>query len=221
MITTWNKYLSVSFLLFILLIQHIKCRNAPPKWSPITVSLYYEALSPACQYLIVKDIGEIYNKYNRFMKLEMIPWGHSKFRPDGTIRCRHGSIECEANKLQSCVLEYAEMKHALAFIICFERSLLRNTGDIKSAIKHCSGFIRNRYEQIRKCYNSKDGIQLQQKAYYRTKSVKAGHFPYLVLKGSTLGEPNPMNINEVQSVLKKWDRIFGNQSIDHAIYMPI
>uniref|UniRef100_A0A1I7VAL7 Phlebovirus_G2 domain-containing protein n=1 Tax=Loa loa TaxID=7209 RepID=A0A1I7VAL7_LOALO len=51
---------------------------------------------------------------------------------DGTIRCRHGSIECEANKLQSCVLEYAEMKHALAFIICFERSLLRNTGDIKS-----------------------------------------------------------------------------------------
>lgn len=66
---------------------------------------------------------------------------------DGSIRCDRGATECNANKLQSCVLEYAKMKHALAFIICFERSL--TDSNLESAFQYCSSFIRNHYRRIR------------------------------------------------------------------------
>lgn len=66
---------------------------------------------------------------------------------DGTIRCQHGPVECDANRLQGCVLDYAKMKHALAFIICFERSLIGT--NVEVAFQYCSGFIRNHYRKIR------------------------------------------------------------------------
>ncbi|VDK78909.1 unnamed protein product [Onchocerca ochengi] len=179
---------------------------------PIKLSLYYEALCPYCQRFISNHLGIIYNQFRGLIELEMIPWGNSKLLQNGTIRCNHGSIECNANKLQSCVLEYAKMKHALAFIICFERSL--NDVDVESAFRHCSGFIRNHYARIRRCYDSERGTQLQRKAFYHTLSAspnRISEVPYLLINGySSNPDSNNLNIHALQLLLKKWKRIFRN-----------
>uniref|UniRef100_A0A915PSC2 Uncharacterized protein n=1 Tax=Setaria digitata TaxID=48799 RepID=A0A915PSC2_9BILA len=129
---------------------------------------------------------------------------------DGSIRCSHGSVECSANKLQSCVLEYAKMKHALAFIICFERSL--TDSDVESAFQYCSSFIRNHYRRIRRCYDSERGIQLQRKAFHRTMSAmpnRISEVPYLLVNGySPNPDSNNLNIHALQLLLKKWKRMF-------------
>ncbi|KAM3719786.1 GILT-like protein [Dirofilaria immitis] len=236
MIIIWNKYLSLPFLLIILSVHIIKCCDIPPDlWCdsyesakrcnvtqqcdqfrhiklPIKLSLYYEALCPYCQRFIANHLGNIYNQFRGLIELDMIPWGNSKLLQDGTIRCNHGPIECNANKLQSCVLEYAKMKHALAFIICFERSL--NDVGVESALQYCSGFIRNHYGRIRRCYDSERGIHLQRKAFHRTMSAtpnRISEVPYLLINGYT---PNPdsnnLNIHALQLLLKKWKRTFRN-----------
>ncbi|VDK52516.1 unnamed protein product [Gongylonema pulchrum] len=102
------------------------------------------------------------------------------------------------------------MKHALAFIICFERALLDE--DVESAFDYCSGFIRNHYRRIRRCYETERGVQLQRKAFYRTKSAKPNRItevPYLLINGySPNPDANNLDIHALQLLLKKWMRMF-------------
>ncbi|VDK77944.1 unnamed protein product [Litomosoides sigmodontis] len=231
---TSNRCLTLSSLLAILLIYAIKCCDLPPElWCdsyesarrcnvkqqcdqfrhvklPLKLSLYYEALCPYCQRFIANHLGNIYNQFRGLIELEMVPWGNSKLLKNGTIRCNHGPTECKANKLQSCVLEYAKIKHALAFIICFERSL--TDVSVESAFQRCSGFIRNHHRRIRWCYDSERGTQLQLRAFHRTMSVtpnRISEVPYLLINGySPNTDSNNLDIHALQLLLKKWKRMF-------------
>uniref|UniRef100_A0A0M3JCN0 Gamma-interferon-inducible lysosomal thiol reductase (inferred by orthology to a human protein) n=1 Tax=Anisakis simplex TaxID=6269 RepID=A0A0M3JCN0_ANISI len=87
----------------------------------LKLTLIYEALCPYCQRFIVNHLGALYHQFRPFIELELVPWGNSRILRDGSIKCNHGQVECDANRLQGCVLDHVKIKHALPFIICFER----------------------------------------------------------------------------------------------------
>ncbi|KHJ88701.1 gamma interferon inducible lysosomal thiol reductase [Oesophagostomum dentatum] len=93
-----------------------------------------------------------------------------KFLQDGSFSCNHGKKECDANRLQSCVIDIFKASGALPFIVCFERVIHHNT--VEQAMHACSAFIRSQYRQIRLCYDGERGIQLQRIAAHKTMSTK-------------------------------------------------
>jgi len=64
------------------------------------------------------------------------------------ISCNHGEKECDAHRMMSCVIDEVDNTQAVPFIICFERSLSANS-PVEQAMHHCSGFVRDKYRQIK------------------------------------------------------------------------
>lgn len=69
------------------------------------------------------------------------------FFKDGSFTCNHGEKECEANRLQSCVLDTVNLKYSVPFIVCFENAL--NSLDVNEALTHCSSPIHHELTAIR------------------------------------------------------------------------
>uniref|UniRef100_A0A915ALS1 Saposin A-type domain-containing protein n=1 Tax=Parascaris univalens TaxID=6257 RepID=A0A915ALS1_PARUN len=174
----------------------------------IKLTLIYEALCPYCQRFIINHLGNLYHQFRGQIELELVPWGNSRLLRDGTIKCNHGEVECDANRLHGCVLDTVKVKHALPFIICFERALVGST--VEAAFQHCSGFIRHHYRTIRRCFESDRGIQLQHKAAHRTMSVRPNpivEVPYILINDySPNTDTNNLNVFALQHLLKKWLR---------------
>ncbi|VDD86807.1 unnamed protein product [Enterobius vermicularis] len=177
--------------------------------TPVKLTLIYEALCPFCQKFITQHLGSLYEEFRNNIELELIPWGNSRFMKGGTIVCDHGPNECKANKLQSCVLDTVKIRHALPFIVCLERSLTTNVNTEK-ALQHCSGFVRNNYRKIRRCFDTDRGYQLQIQAARKTASVRphpVPEVPYLLVNDySPNTETNNLNIHAIRHLLKKWFR---------------
>ncbi|VDN53286.1 unnamed protein product [Dracunculus medinensis] len=184
-----------------------QCEDFQRIQKPIKLTLFYEALCPYCQRFIGNHLGNLYNQFRNHIELELVPWGNSRFLRNGSIRCNHGRTECDANRLHSCVLHQTKMRHALPFIICFERSL---TNSVDSAFRHCSGFVRHHYRKIRHCYESEQGMQLQRLAAQRTMSVRPNpivEVPYILINDySPTTDTNNLNIHAIHYLLKKWLR---------------
>jgi interferon gamma-inducible protein 30 len=173
---------------------------------PIKVTLMYEALCPFCQRFITNHLGNLYNQFRGNVEIEMIPWGNSRLLRTGQISCNHGQKECDANRLMSCVIDEVKVKQAIPFIICFERAL--SSSHVEQAMHHCSGFIRNNYHQIKMCYQSERGVQLQRQAAHKTATVRSHpviEVPYIVINdySPSLGGNN-LNIMALKELIKKW-----------------
>ncbi|CAI2335984.1 unnamed protein product [Caenorhabditis sp. 36 PRJEB53466] len=128
-----------------------QCDSLRHRRQPIKITLIYEALCPYCQKFIANQLGSVFNQFQGQLILELVPWGNSRIMRDGSFSCNHGQKECDANRLQSCVIDILKVKGALPFIVCFERNI-QHYG-VEHAMQTCSAFIRSQYRQIRQCYD--------------------------------------------------------------------
>uniref|UniRef100_A0A8R1I2P7 Tudor domain-containing protein n=2 Tax=Caenorhabditis japonica TaxID=281687 RepID=A0A8R1I2P7_CAEJA len=82
-----------------------QCDSLRHRRQPIKITLIYEALCPYCQKFISNQLGSVFNQYQGQLILELIPWGNARILRDGSFSCNHGQKECDANRLQSCVID--------------------------------------------------------------------------------------------------------------------
>ncbi|WKX97108.1 hypothetical protein Q1695_013062 [Nippostrongylus brasiliensis] len=180
------------------------------KRKPLKVTLIYEALCPYCQKFISNQLGSMYQQHKDHLELELVPWGNSRILRDGSFSCNHGKKECDANRLQSCVIDILKSSGALPFIVCFERIIHHNSVD--QAMHACSAFIRSQYRQIRQCYDGDRGIQLQRSAAHRTMSTKPHpilEVPYLLINDYTPSvDNNNLNVMLLPQLLNKWFKLY-------------
>uniref|UniRef100_A0A915DMG7 Saposin A-type domain-containing protein n=1 Tax=Ditylenchus dipsaci TaxID=166011 RepID=A0A915DMG7_9BILA len=184
-----------------------QCEQLRRDRRPLTVTIMYEALCPFCQRFITNQLGNLYHQFKDQIQIELVPWGNSILLRNGQISCNHGPKECDANRLMSCVLDQVSMSVAIPFIVCFERSLSSHQ-TVDQAMHHCSGFIRNTYRQIKQCYTTDRGVQLQRQAAYRTMNSKANpivEVPYILINNySPNTDGNAVNLISLPYLLQKW-----------------
>lgn len=106
---------SIRILLTVLVVHSIQAAD------PVKLAVYYESLCPGCQDFISSHVWPTYLELSEIMRLHLIPFGNANFSGieyAWKFQCQHGPRECFGNKIQSCVLNYYDMKHALPFIGC-------------------------------------------------------------------------------------------------------
>ncbi|CAI5441550.1 unnamed protein product [Caenorhabditis angaria] len=186
-----------------------QCDALRHRRQPIKITLIYEALCPYCQKFISNQLGSVFNQFQGHLTLELIPWGNSRILRDGSFSCNHGQKECDANRLQSCVLDILKVKGALPFIICFERNI--QSYGVEHAMQSCSAFIRTQYRQIRQCYDGQRGVQLQREAAEKTMSTRPNpilEVPYLLINDYTPSvDNNNLNVMLLPQLLNKWTKM--------------
>lgn len=177
--------------------------------NPLKITLIYEALCPYCQKFIANQLGSVFNQYQGQFTLELVPWGNSRILRDGSFSCNHGQKECDANRLQSCVLDVLKVKGGLPFIVCFEKQIQHYSVD--HSMQLCNAFIRSSYRQIRHCYDGSRGIQLQQEAAHKTMSTRPHpilEVPYLLINDYTPSvDNNNLNVLLLPQLLAKWTKM--------------
>ncbi|PAV63380.1 hypothetical protein WR25_06317 [Diploscapter pachys] len=187
-----------------------QCDSLRQSRRPLKVTLIYEALCPFCQKFISNQLPAIFNKFQGQFQLELVPWGNARIMRDGSFSCNHGQKECDANRLQSCVLDILSVKLALPFIVCFERDIGRFSVD--QALQSCSAFIRNQYRQIKECYDGYRGQELQRLAAQKTLNTKPNpimEVPYLLINDYTPSiDNNNLNVLMLPQLLAKWTKMY-------------
>ncbi|XP_049588383.1 gamma-interferon-inducible lysosomal thiol reductase [Syngnathus scovelli] len=74
---------------------------------PVSVTLYYESLCPACRVFISQQLFPTWSMLQDIMKVTLVPYGNAKELVLGntTFTCQHGEPECHGNVI--------EVRHAL------------------------------------------------------------------------------------------------------------
>ncbi|CAD6194034.1 unnamed protein product [Caenorhabditis auriculariae] len=188
-----------------------QCDALKHRRQPLKVTLIYEALCPYCQKFIANQLGSVFNQFQGQFVLELVPWGNARILRDGSFSCNHGQKECDANRIQSCVLDILKVKGALPFIVCFERNIQHYS--VEHAMQSCSAFIRSQYRQIRQCYDGPRGIQLQREAAHKTMTTRPNailEVPYLLINDYTPSvDNNNLNVMLLPQLLNKWTKMIN------------
>ncbi|KAI1707448.1 gamma interferon inducible lysosomal thiol reductase (GILT) domain-containing protein [Ditylenchus destructor] len=138
---------------------------------PVQITLLYESLCPFCSRFIVNQLSAIYEQYEDFVNIELVPCGNKEPGSKSCAeRCQHGEEECKINKYESCAIHF--IPKPFPFILCLEKNLTRH--NFESAAKKCYAELQITPEIVDKivqCASGALGAELQQKAAERTKNV--------------------------------------------------
>ncbi|CAB1421897.1 unnamed protein product [Pleuronectes platessa] len=88
---------------------------------PVSVSLYYETLCPACRLFITQQLFPTWTMLQDIMAVTLVPYGNAKEVSSGNspYTCQHGEPECKGNLIEACIINITRHS-ALQIISCME-----------------------------------------------------------------------------------------------------
>ncbi|KAI1703883.1 gamma interferon inducible lysosomal thiol reductase (GILT) domain-containing protein [Ditylenchus destructor] len=138
---------------------------------PIQLTLLYESMCPYCRNFITKGLYDIYQQYDDFLNIELVPCGNAaRGYKNCAEHCQHGEDECKINKYESCAIHF--IPKPFPFIRCLEMNLTDQ--DFESVAKKCYAEFHitpQVVDQIVHCASGDLGAKLQKQAAERTHNV--------------------------------------------------
>ncbi|KAI3368216.1 hypothetical protein L3Q82_007937 [Scortum barcoo] len=88
---------------------------------PVSVTLYYESLCPACRVFITQQLFPTWTMLQDIMTLTLVPYGNAKELPseNSPFTCQHGEPECRGNIIEACIIHLTGHS-AFQIINCME-----------------------------------------------------------------------------------------------------
>ncbi|KAK9069079.1 hypothetical protein SSX86_013195 [Deinandra increscens subsp. villosa] len=120
-----NSHRYILLLLIVSLTTRI-CLSLPiaiASEEKLKLTLYYEALCPACEDFVVNYVDNIFdNGLISIVDLKLSPYGNAKINPNGTIVCQHGEWECRLNTIEACSIHaWPAPSDHFPFVYCIEK----------------------------------------------------------------------------------------------------
>ncbi|XP_066491766.1 gamma-interferon-inducible lysosomal thiol reductase [Tiliqua scincoides] len=159
------------------------------KASPVSVSLYYESLCPACRGFLVLQLFPTWVMLNDIMNVTLVPYGNAKETKKGQkweFQCQHGEEECVGNLMEACLIHLIEYNY-FPIIFCME-SGMDVVGDLPQCLKvYAPDFPLS---NITACVNGDLGNQLMHRNAQLTRALNPPHryVPWIVVNGNHTDE---------------------------------
>ncbi|CAG0915333.1 unnamed protein product [Notodromas monacha] len=165
-----------------------------PKSPPVKIQIYYESLCPDSRSFIVTQLLPCVERFpTHVLDVELIPYGKAetiRSSDDYTFECQHGPLECEGNKVHSCVIaavkEGDDPKQIVRYVDC----MIKRNRDPLGIGKQCNDNLKfGHWDEIQACSKGKQGNQLLAKYGEMTHNLrpKIDFIPTIVINGLLAG----------------------------------
>nr|XP_060640843.1 gamma-interferon-inducible lysosomal thiol reductase [Anolis sagrei ordinatus] len=163
-----------------------KLDPGPSVAPPVSVSLYYESLCPACRAFLVLQLFPTWLMLSHIMNITLVPYGNAQ-ETKGPSRwqfeCQHGQDECLGNMMETCLIDYfQDVSYAFPVIFCMESS--RN---VTQNLPTCLNlyFPEASLANITSCIDGDLGNKLMHQNAQSTRSLNPPHqyVPWILING--------------------------------------
>ncbi|XP_059197340.1 gamma-interferon-inducible lysosomal thiol reductase-like [Centropristis striata] len=150
---------------------------------PVSVTLYYESLCPACRSFITQQLFPTWTMLQDIMAVTLVPYGNAKEIPSGNspFTCQHGEAECRGNMMEACIIHLTGHS-AFHIINCMEAS-----ADVLSAAQPCLQLFSPSvsWSRVDSCLNGALGHQLIHANAAKTRALGPAHthVPWVTFNG--------------------------------------
>ncbi|KAL8094379.1 hypothetical protein AgCh_036055 [Apium graveolens] len=173
----------------------------------VVIALYYETLCPYCSNLIVNYLYKYFEDgLDSISILKLVPYGNAKIKPNNTIVCQHGAMECVLNTVESCAIHtWPDVKDHFPFIYCVESLVYEDNYD---QWETCFAKLNLDPKPVMDCYGSGYGKKLELQYAAETDALEPRHtyVPWLVVDGQPLYDVSVTCL--VKSIFKKCISLF-------------
>ncbi|XP_063003467.1 gamma-interferon-inducible lysosomal thiol reductase [Elgaria multicarinata webbii] len=169
--------------------KHCALRAAaqpPRKAAPVSISLFYESLCPACRSYLVLELIPTWLMLNDIMNVTLVPYGNARETKGPTkweFDCQHGEDECLGNMMETCILHLLPdpLFHMLT-IFCLESSIYVSR-NLQTCMKLY--FPHVPLDNITNCVNGELGNKLMHQNAQLTEGLKPPHdyVPWILVNG--------------------------------------
>lgn len=151
------------------------------------ISIYYETLCPDSQRFFLRQLAPTYEKLNRYMDVELVPFGNANVsypRHDNkpVFNCQHGPAECYGNRVQACAIEMLKNTElAIKYVQCmFAHS---DHPDTTITADKCANELELDWAKIKNCADGSEGERLLIANSLKTFNLNPEHsyIPWIVI----------------------------------------
>ncbi|CAJ1060872.1 gamma-interferon-inducible lysosomal thiol reductase [Xyrichtys novacula] len=150
---------------------------------PVSVTLYYESLCPACRAFISQQLFPTWTMLQDIMTVTLVPYGNAKELPSANspFTCQHGEPECRGNMIEACIIHLTGHS-AFQIIYCMESS-----ADVLSAARPCLQLYSpsTSWSSVDSCVKRGSGNQLMHANAAMTRALSPAHthVPWVTFNG--------------------------------------
>ncbi|XP_042371281.1 gamma-interferon-inducible lysosomal thiol reductase [Plectropomus leopardus] len=150
---------------------------------PVSVTLYYESLCPACRVFITQQLFPTWTMLQDIMTVTLVPYGNAKELPsaDAPFTCQHGEPECRGNMIEACIIHLTGHS-AFQIIYCMESS-----ANVLNAAQSCLQLYAPSvsWSSVDSCLKGDLGHQLMHANAVMTRALSPmhTHVPWVTFNG--------------------------------------
>ncbi|XP_058823208.1 GILT-like protein 1 [Topomyia yanbarensis] len=166
---------AVSILVVALVATNVALLNV----DAVKVDVYYEHLCPDSIRWVTNQLAPNYEATKDIINIEFIPFGKSVSINDGeSFECQHGPLECEGNRIQSCILHHLpEQDRQVSYVSC-QMNFNADPRGWECAFRSGVDLVATQT-----CVEGDLGRQLQLEAERRTQQIAPSFVPTIVFNG--------------------------------------
>ncbi|XP_047443759.1 gamma-interferon-inducible lysosomal thiol reductase [Mugil cephalus] len=156
---------------------------------PVSVTLYYESLCPACRIFITQQLFPTWTMLQDIMAVTLVPYGNAMEVPtaNSPFTCQHGEPECTGNMIEACIIHLTGHSTAFHIIYCMESS-----SDVLNASKPCLQLYAPSvsWSSVDSCVKGSLGRQLMHANAIMTRALYPAHthVPWVTFNGEYTDE---------------------------------
>jgi len=135
---------------------------------PVNVSVYYQTLCPASQYLIQYPVWNLFKDLyeNGIVDINLHAYGNAQETQENgnfKVTCQHGDLECKLNTVANCVKHLYKDKKPHGRDVEFVHCLLNDSSPTMVKAKDCAHSNGLHWDNIHGCSTGLLGYHLQHK----------------------------------------------------------
>nr|XP_042717941.1 gamma-interferon-inducible lysosomal thiol reductase isoform X1 [Chrysemys picta bellii] len=163
-----------------------KFYHHPQAANPVSLSLYYESLCPACRNFLVTQLFPTWVMLSDIMDITLVPYGNAQEKNVSgkwQFECQHGELECKGNMIETCLMyQLKDLDHSFPVIFCME-----SAGSVVENLEACLQVYAPTVQvaEIKSCVTGDLGNKLMHHNAQLTDALNPPHnyVPWILVNG--------------------------------------